>query len=244
MPRAQLDRLVARRLRGVLEHASCDVPYFRRRLSEEGVQAAAIKTTSDLSMWPILTRADIVTAGESMISDSARGRRLSESRTSGTSGVPIRTWRDRQDRADVAARNRYVHRTHGWTQRARVAMVRGIMKPNRVDAGNRMENGWKPAIRRVLNNTRRLQTYGANEPTMQDFLRRLAARPPDFLTGRPTDLEALARCAASAGTEIRIPNVQSFGEILFEHQRALLHQVFGAEVFDRYGTRETGSIAM
>ncbi|MFW6055847.1 MAG: hypothetical protein ACOC9B_00855 [Chloroflexota bacterium] len=80
----QVEELQSLRLRGLIEHAYSRVPYYHRVIAERDLVPSDIRTASDLSKLPTLTKVDIRTAGDGLIAGDFDRRQLRRMRTSGS----------------------------------------------------------------------------------------------------------------------------------------------------------------
>ena len=77
------------RLKAVVKHAYDTVPFYRNRYDEYGVRPEDIRELSDISRLPILTREDVRSAGDALISSRYPKSKLIHGHTSGTTGSPL-----------------------------------------------------------------------------------------------------------------------------------------------------------
>ena len=75
------------RLAEMLHHAATTVPYYRDHWNRN--RKAGCRLYEDLSRWPILTKADVRSIGNGLLSEAPAARRLFEDNTSGTPGSPM-----------------------------------------------------------------------------------------------------------------------------------------------------------
>ena len=86
------------RLRELLVHAERHVPFYRRRFAEHGIRAAELRDLTDLPRFPLLTKAEVLAQGDSMVSEIAP-RGLVRKATGGSTGERVVFYR--RDRKSV-----------------------------------------------------------------------------------------------------------------------------------------------
>lgn len=78
------------RLRIVVDHAYRNVPYYTRLFDELGLHPRDIRNSTDLQKLPVLTKEQVVEAGEDLISTAFSRKRLCQGFTSGTTGSSLK----------------------------------------------------------------------------------------------------------------------------------------------------------
>src|ERR1039458_5068132 len=68
---AELEQLRGKRLRSFIDYCYAHVPYVRTRMQEACVQPAKIREPKDLTLLPLMTKADVRTHRKSLHSDLA-----------------------------------------------------------------------------------------------------------------------------------------------------------------------------
>jgi aspartate 1-decarboxylase len=79
---------------------------------------------------------------------------------------------------------------------------------------------------------------------MRGYAANLKRFRPSVITGYPSALTAFSRFCRDTGLDLPSPRaVVTGGERLFAHQRAMIEGVFGAGVYERYGSRRFSIVA-
>src|SRR5712691_10429101 len=95
----------------LLRHAERDVPFYQERFAEYGVRAADVKDFADFRRIPTLSKQDVVTNPERLLSPHGRSM-VTRKATGGSTGERVVFYRD----AESMARNfAHVLRNHTWT---------------------------------------------------------------------------------------------------------------------------------
>jgi len=228
-----------RQLLALVRHAEAHVPFYRERMRRAGLTARAINSPEDFRRLPPLTKADVRAHARELIADNISSRALHWSATGGSTGEPIRFAYDHNSyewRVAVAAR---ADRWAGWDWGERQFYIWGRAlrpEPRLMLLKKRLHN-------RLLN-MRVLSAFDFTDAVLKDYARQLNAFRPCVVVGYTNALYEFARFCKARGLNIWQPKgIIPTAERLYDYQRELLHQVFRAGVFDRYGCREVMNIA-
>lgn len=234
------ERLAAHRLanlRGFLAHLESKVPYYRDLFAEAGLRSADVRTLTDLSRYPLLTKAVIRANTERLKAEDAGP--LKRYNTGGSSGEPLVFFmgKDRISH-DVAAKWRA---TRWW----------GVDIGDRelVVWGSPVELGTQDRVRALRDTLLRSQlapAFAMSQGNLDKFVDRIRAQRPAMLFGYPSSLSLIATHAKKRGQRmndlgIKVAFVTS--ERLYDHQRETIQRVFGCPVANGYGGRDAGFIA-
>lgn len=232
-----LQALQVDRLRRFLVDIGQHVPHWRNRFREQGFDPAAVKSLADLRKLPLLGKADIRAHADALKSE--RAGRLVRYSTGGSSGEPLVFFMglDRVSH-DVAAKWRA---TRWWGV--------DIGDPETVVWGSPIELGAQDRVRRWRDLAMRselLPAFEMSEARVDAFIQRIRRHRPRMLFGYPSALALVARHAKARGAVLNDLGCRvafTTGERLFEHQRALITEVFGCPAADGYGGRDAGFVA-
>lgn len=221
------------RLRTLVRHAWETVPWYRERWSAAGFAPGDLRSEADWNRLPVLTKDDLRGRGDDV--RSSRPERGLVAATSGSSGQPIA-----------------VDRSHASWGYAHAAVLRG-WQWHGVDAGDRYAYFWglpldERGARRArwkdwFFNRGRLNAFRIDAEATRSFCAALRRRPARFAFGYPSALAAFAREVEALGIDGRTLGwrvIVTSAEVLHDHQRELLHRVFGCAVADSYGCAEVG----
>lgn len=236
-PRERLEALRVQRLRALLTHAASHVPYYRDLFARIGFDPAAVSSLTDLQRLPFLDKPLIRAHTDALKADDARG--LARFNTGGSSGVPLIFYigLERVSR-DVAAKWRA---TRWWGV--------DIGDPEIVLWGSPIELGAQDRVRLLrdrLMRTRLLPAFEMSDARVDGFIDEIRTLRPRMLFGYPSAFAHIARHAQRQGVrmdDLGIKVVFVTSERLYDHQRTLIEQSFGAPVANGYGGRDAGFIA-
>lgn len=236
-PGERLEGLRVERLRALLVHAGDHVRYYRDLFSRIGFDPRSVRSVADLQALPFLDKPVIRAHTEALKADDARG--LARFNTGGSSGVPLIFFigLERVSR-DVAAKWRA---TRWWGV--------DIGDPEVVLWGSPIELGAQDRVKLLrdrLMRTKLLPAFEMSDSKVDGFIADIRAMRPKMLFGYPSAFAHIARHARRQGVrmdDLGIEVVFVTSERLYDHQRTLIEQVFGAPVANGYGGRDAGFIA-
>jgi phenylacetate-CoA ligase len=236
---AQLEELQSTRLRQQLIHAYRNIPFYRRRMETIGITPLDIRTTADLAMLPILTKRDVQDHGPDMLAENVPLQDRTRNQTGGSTGSPLQFWVDKE-RFD--SRRASTDRHNAWTG----------LYPGEWCAqlwGNRLDTGasilpninWK---QRLLYRNLTLNTSSVSREDLNAYIEILRKYRPKFMIAYAQSAAMFAQhCREVGADDIHFDSVITTAEVLLPEKRKVIEEVFGAQVYNRYGSRETSVIA-
>lgn len=234
LPAETLQRLQIHRLRALLTHAANYVPFYHEMMSSQGIIPGRLASLADLQALPIVSRADIRSAPAGYFEADARyhGARF-PNWTSGSTGEPFYFTMDRQI---TGAKLANYYRNLQWTG---IAPGDRTLKLWRTDK----ESIAKALFVRYAMARRDYDVYQMEqdpEPLL-NLIRRHKPVAMEAYTSAGVDL---AHIVQQRGLQdIRFGVIITSAEPCDAHQREYLATTFGADIYDRYGSREFGIIA-
>jgi phenylacetate-CoA ligase len=235
--RGRLEQLQLDNLRVFLRDVARSVPYYSARFADAGFDVHAVRSITDLTRLPFLTKSLIRNNVEDLKATDAK--RLIRYNTGGSSGEPLVFFMglDRVSH-DVAAKWRA---TRWWGV--------DVGDPEMVVWGSPIElhvQDWLRHLRDLVFRTELLPAFDMAPERLDHFIQRIKARRPRMLFGYPSALAFIARHADIRGVSlddlgIRVVFVTS--ESLYQHQREQIERTFGCPVANGYGGRDAGFIA-
>ena len=231
LPADRLRALQLRQFGALLKHAWETVPYYRERWK-------AKPDAGNFAQIPLLTRRDLQQHFDSLASDrppEAHGP-LGESRTSGSTGAPVRILKSQI--ADLFWRALTL-REHRWHRRDLARKLAVI----RQGATARETDSWGPATEGLVGTgLSAVLTPASSVDEQIQWLQRLR---PAYLLTYPSLTAELARTSLVQG--IRLPGlleVRTLGEQLDPETRALCRRAWDVPLTDMYSAQEVGYIAL
>jgi len=223
---------VNRCIRHVVAHAYQNVPFYRRLYDEAGVKPSSIQSVDDLSLLPIISRLDLMTGGPaSYLRRGADPQKLTLKHTTGTTGNPVAVYLSFWEQAF-----RKITMLDTYTRDSNLKFPLRLVDigPERKDKATTIVTRYGPHSRVRL----------FRDMPLDEQIDLLMQTKPSIIAGRPSILWMLAttlkeRNIIPPRPKILISNV----EMLFEHVRLLLEEVFSCPVKDCYNCEEGGNLA-
>ncbi len=239
LPPAELRELQLRRLKLLLEHAFAQCPFYRRQFAAAGVNPRDVRSLDDLQSLPVLEKRHIQEHRDEMVAaDWPRGDLL-RNQTGGSTGTPISFFVSRQRFCSRAAATWRHNRWAGYDIGDRSAAIWGAAQD--IPQTTLL----KQQVRNVLIDRQMvLDTGHLTESTIQVFHAALKRFRPKTIIAYANSVALMARYLKSR----RLPAYQPYSiiatsEVLEPSSRALIEEVFGCRVFNRYGCREVSVVA-
>jgi phenylacetate-CoA ligase len=233
--RERLEELRRDRLARLVRHAAETSPFHRRRLAEAGVDPAAIREPADLARLPVMTKAEVRSSLDEIVSTAYPRRRLVRARTGGSTGVSLEVYcdvRGGQLRNGAALR---ADSWSGWRLGEPMAAVWGNPRPVR---------GLRQRLRRLLKDrVFFLDTMRIDGPAIDRFVADWRRWRPGLLYGHAHSLYILAEELRARGIALRPRGVVATSMMLMQPEREVIERVFGVPVTNRYGCEEVSQIA-
>ena len=234
LPLSELADRQQTRLRALMAAAET-APFYAKRLAEAGVSAHAIKTVADLSKLPLLTKADIRTRRDELLTSGSRPTDLMEFRTGGSTGTPLVVYAKEEVSERRNACTRRCNRWTGWEVGEPVGAVWGNPK---------LPSTLKEHLHyRLLSPVVYLDTMALDAESVRRFARDWRRVRPTLLFGHAHSIYLLACHVRDLGIDAIQPKaIIATSMMLIAPERQVIEQVFGIKVFDRYGCEEVGLI--
>ncbi len=236
--RDEIAALQLKRLQALLRHAYQNVPYYNQKFAELGLHPDDIKTLSDLTRLPILTKKDVRENLPALVARNFPKDQMIPYSTGGSTGEPLQFYITEQSLARGTAAAHLAYSWYGYEQGDKAAYLWGSPR----EASTRQSLSDK--ICNLVFRTIHLDAFDMSENRMGEFAQRLAKFKPKVIIAYASAAYLFARYLQHKGIEsIRPGAVITQAEKLFPHQRRLMEEVFGCEVFDFYGSREVQAMA-
>lgn len=221
-----------------LAHAYETVPFYHEHFQKIGFNPKERINPEIFTQLPFLQRSDIQSAGGALLSRQVprdHGRLL-EQQTSGSSGMPIKTFGTEVTQFFWRV---FTLRDHLWHKRnltGKLASIRTKVKDGIVQ-------GWGPSTDVVFNTGQSaMLNIHADIDTQVKWLK---GHDPNYLLSHPSNIYALAeRCIELNIRLSRLCEVRTFGEVVNPELRAICMKAWGAPVVDIYSAQEIGYIAL
>jgi phenylacetate-CoA ligase len=216
----------------IVSHAYEKVPFYRNAFNKAGINPSKIYGVRDLSLLPIISRVDLMAGGPSyFLRQGANPDKLIVKHTTGTSGNPTIVYMNLMEQT-------FRHLTFLDSLRRNVHLKLPLtlvdFGPERKDSATQIFRQIGPfKIVRIFRNL-----------PMEQQIKILTSIKPTILGGRPSMFWELALVLKEQGIRPSRPAlIRTGAEMLFDHVRFLLQDVFNCKVVDYYNCEEAGNLA-
>lgn len=219
--RDKLERL----LRFVLQHN----PYYVRKFAE-------INPLDDFIRVPLLTKQELRENFLALVTPGSG--RLERCKTSGSTGEPLKFFRDPMVFGHTLASVYRAHRWHGLDVGAREAMLWGI--PSGRLARLRVR------LRDMALNRFRERAYDLSPEVLNHFFETVSRKRPEYLFGYSSmvyEFALFVRERQYDGAALKLRAAICTAETIHDHQRTVIEETFACPVVSEYGSAETGIIS-
>ena len=216
----------------LLHRAATQVPYYRKYWQERRRQGDAA-SWEVLSNWPVLTKEPLRADPQAFIADD-HSDQLFKLDTSGSTGTPITTWRNRKTMQNwYALFEARWRRWYGVTFDDRWAILGGkIVTP--ISQEQPPFWVWNQGLNQLY-----MSTFHLKADNISAYLDALRKHHIVYLYGYASSLHVLASMALEQGLEVPQMRVAiSNAEPLLPHQRESIGKAFRCPVRNTYGMAE------
>ncbi len=237
--RAAIEGIQSEKLRRLIAHAAATVPFWRARFPAQGFDPFKVRSIADLSRLPLLEKEDLRARSDALLMAGRPDPEWIKNASGGSTGTPVVFYQDREyHRRMLADQLRHITWTGvpWWAARA---FVWGS------DRDSHDHDGATGRLKDVLAGVHYLNSFKARDEDYRDFAQECRRARVPILIGYASSLDHFARVVEASGAPSawRPSAIQSSAERLTPEMRERIERVFGARVFDRYGSREMGNAA-
>ena len=229
-------------LYNILSYAVTCVPFYRNIYNKLGISLSLETITEDIKLFPILTKEQIRQNFDLLVSEE-KFSGVYKNASGGSTGKPIVLLQDGNYRQKQRDLTECFDAFSGYRIGDKRALIwgaeRDIISPSILHSFKMLLS------RRCLQNTIVLNSFTMKEEDMEQFVKRMNRFKPLYMLAYAQSVEELARFIESHQLRIYKPKsiIVSAGT-LYDDARNTIERVFGCKVFNRYGSRETGLMAM
>jgi len=224
------------RIRELIRYAYDHVPYYRDLYRSLDIHPEDIRTFQDFQALPFVTKEDVNSHLDRMISPQLRKGALTDY-TGGSTGKPLRFVVDRSFHRWDAALELRGRGWYGAREGDKVALVWGAQR-------DMHEWGWRARLKAKIVRERYLNAFSMTESKMKAFAEMLIRWQPAMFRAYGSALCLFAEYVRDRGIDgIRPRFTELTAEKVTGPQRQLLEEVFHCSVATWYSSREMGTIA-
>ena len=218
------------KLSRLLRHAAQRNPFYQNRFS-------GLDPVADFSAVPLLSKSDLRANYERIVTPGHE-RDVELCKTSGSTGAPLKFYRDRIVFGHTLASVYRAQRWYGLDIGSKHAMLWGI--PAARGARARMR------LRDVALNRFREREYDLSPAVLGDFFHKISRRKPEFVFGYSSMVYEFALFVSARrldGLAFNLKAAVCTAETIHDQHRTLIESTFGCPVVSEYGSAETGIIS-
>lgn len=238
--RSIVDKLQLEKLNRLLHHAGQHVPYYRDLFRKIGFDSDKVESVNALLALPVLDKAAIRAAGCRMISQAFPRSSLMRNASGGSTGAPMQFYEGENYRAESLVIAPLFDMWTGWRRGERVALLWGA--PTDIAR----YGSFRGCIRTFLQNRFLVDAFDMSEEKLERAVSRIQRRRPALVVAYASAAYLVAQFMEDRNIKLEHPPraLIASAEVLWPHYRTLIESRFGCKVFNRYGSREVGLLAM
>jgi len=234
---SELEKLQLKRLRNLLQHANDNVPFYHNMFKKFNFDPKNVMNTNDLNKLPILTKEIINKNFHNLYAINYSKNNLIPSSTSGSTGTPMKFYIDKKwDACTMAAAFR-AWSWAGYKLGDRMVYLWGAPWDIR-------ESRTIDKIRNHLLRTLNLNAFNLTEENMKEYVKILSKFKPKQLNTYASVISLFSEYLKKEGINSIKPNaILTTADMLYNHQRKTIEDIFDCNVFDYYSGRDTTLMA-
>jgi len=225
-------------LQPLLQHARSTSPFWRERIDAAGFDTPASFDLQAFRRLPLLTRDDLQEHFDALASNAppADHGKVGESRTSGSTGMPVRYLSSEMEKLYWDAYTLRDSLWHGRDYSAKFCVLRDhATKANYPD--------WGPPFSAVCETGP--MSGNAIDEDVERLLDWLLAEDPEYLAAFPTVVEALIDLSVRRGERPwRLREISCYSELVPANLHATARSAWNVALTDIYSAAEVGYIAL
>jgi len=225
------------KLKQLMTHAYQNSPYYRRQFELLNLSPDCLSDSKAINSLPVLTK-QLYRDNISEIIVQNGKTNLDMKRTSGSSGIPLEIYKDR----DSLALNRAVmYRFYGWYN-----IKIGDKQARVLGHPTTFMSKLKEDVQDIILNKTRLDPVFLTEKNLISYFRRLKRIKPKYIYGYPSAIYEFGKFLTKKSfdpSNLNIPVIITTGEILHPFQREFIERSFRSTLVNEYGCSECGIIA-
>lgn len=240
LPQKEKQNIQEKRLKDILLHAYQNVPYYTRILSNSGVINGKEVNLEKFTKIPVLDKKTIRENFEQLIAKDIDNRQWYYNTSGGSTGEPAKFIQDLEYSSwNMAASHMFMEFCGYHVPKPRI-----ILWGSEKDIGLNKNKTIRRTLGLWMQNINFLNAYNITPTMMKKYVDTINKKKPYLIHAYAESLYQFALFIDKNKLDIYFPRaiITSAGT-LFPYMRELIQGVFGAHVFNMYGSREVGAIA-
>lgn len=232
MSKDELERLQLALLKRIVRHAERHVPYYQTLMKKRGFTSNDINSLEDIHRFPILTKQEVVKAGDTLLSRTLPKSFLRRAYTGGTTGTPVKIYRNP---LSIGNEHAFVRRQWDWaglTMSDRTAYLTGrvIVPPDQTEGDL---YAYDPCMKELI-----LSTYHLSRKQAKQYIEAIKCYKIKAIAGYPSAVSFLARVCLDQNETLKLKAALTSSETLTDSMRNTISQAFSCPVFNFFGSAE------
>ena len=227
-----------RHLRALVRHAYRTVPYYHRLFRNTRIQADNIKNIEDLDKLPVLTRGDVQSNLNDLLSQDFPRKNMVRGNTGGSTGEPLVFYTTWENRTCSTAARYLAWSWAGFEWGDRFTQLFGL--PIDIKSYSTIKAKLEGLLKRRFS----FNSYRWSEADMERLACKLAKSKPQIIYGNAVPVAMLAKFIENRGINgVRARAVIVDSNMLFQREVETVERVFQCRVWWNYHNRENGTFA-
>ena len=222
----ELESIQKKNLKNILEHAVNNVSKYK------SIQLHGNDPFKWLESFPVLTKEDIRTNADNLLSKKVKKIDLIAYSSSGSSGIQSTVFMNKEEQSNIRA-----ILSHWWEwsgYKLGNTVVQTGMSPNR---------GFLKTIKDGLFKTKYITAFSLTEEQLASLFKEINNTKNYYLAGYASSLNIIAEYALEHNYKVHFKGAISFGDKMFSHYKKNIEKAFTTKVYDTYGCNEGFLIA-
>ena len=229
-----------KKLKDLITYSKKNVPYYEDLFHKIKLTSNDINTLDDIYKIPILTKEILRTRGKDMLSREFKKFKVKKGKTGGTTGVPVKLYKDTNNRSFTWAS---YYRWYDWMGVHYYDTIVTLWGAKTVLTTPYKDKAYSYVQQRIQNELI-LNTFEMTSENMNQFVTRIENSKPVLLKGYLSAVIQFARFVEKKGYQFKsLKAISTTTETLLPHNRAYIEKVFNVPVFDQYGCGEVSAIS-
>ena len=227
------------KLQEVLSHAYDNTGYYRKLFDQYNLNPSDNNFIESFKKLPFLTKKIVKESFDELVATNIPKADLLLASTGGSTGSPMKFYRDKECLYKRKGQELFYDRWYGYDLGKKAALF--VAASHYDDVINKV----KAYIRNeTCERLLRFDPYNITDEFMEEFLKEFNRYAPEVIKSFPNSLYVFAEFIKRKGLHVnKVKSITCTGENLYESQKELFKEVFDADVYEKYGTKECGIIA-
>jgi len=236
---SNIQKLQQKKLQLVLSHAHKNTTYYRNLFNETGLSPDDPEFLSKFKLLPYLTKAVVKDNFKDLTANNITKDKMILASTGGSTGKPMKFYRDKKCLRMRKGQELFYDRWYGYEIGMKAAL---FVAASHFDS---VKNRIKAAIRNATcERLIKFNPYDISDDYMESFLSDFNRYKPTCIKSFPNSLYVFADYIKRKKAKVHsVASITCTGENLYDSQRELFRDIFSADVYEKYGTKECGIIA-